>query len=54
MNPRIETTNEFERWATIEIENFNEVPTEIDTNVLSLSLYLLLRTFYLSNNLNDG
>ena len=32
-------TNEFERWATVEVENFNKVPDEIETYNLSSGLY---------------
>lgn len=32
-------TNEFERWATIEVENFNNVPDEMETFILSSGLY---------------
>ena len=33
------TTNEFERWATVEVENFNKVPDEMETYNLSSGLY---------------
>jgi len=32
-------TNEFERWATIEVEDFVNVPAEMETFVLSSGLY---------------
>lgn len=32
-------TNEFERWATAEVENFNKVPDEMETYNLSSGLY---------------
>lgn len=32
-------TNSFERWATVEVENFNEVPSEMETYILSSGLY---------------
>ncbi|MBM3431679.1 MAG: GyrI-like domain-containing protein [Bacteroidetes bacterium] len=32
-------TNEFERWATIEVENFDEVPTEMETYISPSGLY---------------
>ena len=32
-------TNEFERWATVEVENFNKVPDEMETYNLSSGLY---------------
>jgi AraC family transcriptional regulator len=32
-------TNEFERWATIEVEDFLNVPAEMETFVLSSGLY---------------
>lgn len=32
-------TNEFERWATIEVTDFDNVPNEFDTFVLSSGLY---------------
>lgn len=32
-------TNQFERWATVEVENFNIVPVELETYNLSSGLY---------------
>ena len=32
-------TNQFERWATVEVENFNKVPDEMETYNLSSGLY---------------
>ncbi|SFC38004.1 AraC family transcriptional regulator [Flexibacter flexilis DSM 6793] len=32
-------TNEFERWATVEVVNFDNVPTEMETFVLLGGLY---------------
>ena len=32
-------TNKFERWATVEVENFNKVPDEMETYNLSSGLY---------------
>ena len=32
-------TNQFERWATAEVENFNNVPDELETYNLSSGLY---------------
>lgn len=32
-------TNEFERWATVEVENYDEVPTDMETYVLPSGLY---------------
>jgi len=32
-------TNQFERWATVEVENFNKVPNEMETYNLSSGLY---------------
>jgi len=32
-------TNEFERWATVEVADFDNVPTEMDTFVLPSGLY---------------
>ena len=32
-------TNQFERWATLEVENFNNVPDELETYNLSSGLY---------------
>lgn len=32
-------TNQFERWATVEVENFNNVPDELETYNLSSGLY---------------
>lgn len=31
--------NQFERWATVEVENFNKVPDEMETYILSSGLY---------------
>jgi AraC family transcriptional regulator len=32
-------TNEFERWATVEVSDFNNVPNEMETFVLPSGLY---------------
>lgn len=32
-------TNQFERWATVEVDNFNNVPDELETYNLSSGLY---------------
>jgi len=32
-------SNQFERWATVEVENFNNVPDELETYNLSSGLY---------------
>ena len=32
-------TNEFEKWATVEVPNFDNVPTEMETFVLQGGLY---------------
>ncbi|MBC7912509.1 MAG: GyrI-like domain-containing protein, partial [Pyrinomonadaceae bacterium] len=32
-------TNEFERWATVEVANFDNLPTEMETFVLPSGLY---------------
>lgn len=32
-------THQFERWATVEVENFNKVPNEMETYNLSSGLY---------------
>ena len=32
-------TNEFERWATVEVEDFNKLPDEMETYNLSNGLY---------------
>lgn len=32
-------TNKFERWATVEVENFKKVPDEMETYILSSGLY---------------
>jgi AraC family transcriptional regulator len=32
-------TNEFERWATVEVNDFDNVPNEMETLVLSSGLY---------------
>jgi len=32
-------TKQFERWATVEVENFNNVPDELETYNLSSGLY---------------
>jgi AraC family transcriptional regulator len=32
-------TNEFERWATVEVENFSNVPDTMETFILSGGLY---------------
>ncbi|GGZ32474.1 hypothetical protein GCM10007049_27460 [Echinicola pacifica] len=33
------STNEFERWATVEVENYNKVPPEMETFDLQGGLY---------------
>lgn len=32
-------TNKFERWATVEVDNFNNVPEGMETFILSSGLY---------------
>jgi AraC family transcriptional regulator len=32
-------TNEFERWAAVEVENFNSIPDEMETYILPNGLY---------------
>lgn len=32
-------TNEFERWAAVEVENFNSIPDEMETYILPSGLY---------------
>lgn len=32
-------TNEFERWATVEVENFDSVPDELETYILPSGLF---------------
>lgn len=32
-------TNAFERWATVEVENFTNVPADLETYILSGGLY---------------
>ena len=32
-------TNEFEKWATVEVANFNNVPDEMETYILPSGLY---------------
>jgi AraC family transcriptional regulator len=32
-------TNEFERWAAVEVENFDKVPNEMETYILPSGLY---------------
>ncbi len=32
-------TNEFERWATVEVENFDHVPDEMETYILPSGLF---------------
>ena len=34
-------TNEFEKWATIEVSNFDDVPTEMETFTLYGGLYVV-------------
>jgi AraC family transcriptional regulator len=37
--PDFKPTNEFEWWATVEVANFDNVPTEMETFVLPSGLY---------------
>jgi AraC family transcriptional regulator len=34
-------TNEFEKWATLEVSNFDNVPSEMETFILSGGLYVV-------------
>lgn len=43
-------TNEFERWATVEVASFNNVPTEMETYVLQSGLYAVFNYKGLSTN----
>lgn len=36
-------TNKFERWAAVEVANFNNVPNEMETFVLSRGLYAVFK-----------
>lgn len=43
-------SNEFEKWATIEVSNFNHVPKEMETFNLSDGLYAVFDYKGISNN----
>ena len=42
------TTNEFERWATIEVADFDNVPDEMETYILPSGLYAIFHYIGLS------
>ncbi len=43
-------TNEFERWATIEVEDFTNVPAEMETYILPSGLYAVFH--YIGSSIN--
>jgi AraC family transcriptional regulator len=43
-------TNEFDRWATVEVTNFETVPNEMETYVLPGGLYAVFNHKGLSND----
>lgn len=43
-------TNEFDRWATVEVSDFVNVPDEMDTFVLSSGLYAVFH--YIGSSIN--
>ncbi len=47
------STNEFERWATVEVENFNKVPDEMETYNLSSGLYAVFNYKGMSSGAPD-
>lgn len=46
-------TNEFERWATIEVESLDEVPTELETYILPSGLYAVFTYIGTSSGASD-
>ena len=46
-------TNQFERWATVEVENFNNVPDELETYNLSSGLYAVFNYKGMSSGAAD-
>ncbi len=43
-------TNEFERWAAVEVENFDHVPAEMETYILPSGLFAVFHYTGLSTN----
>ena len=43
-------TNEFERWATVEVENFDSVPDELETYILPSGLFAVFQYTGLSTD----
>ena len=46
-------TNEFERWATLEVESFNNVPADLETYILSGGLYAVFNYTGLSTGISN-
>ena len=47
------TTNEFERWATIEVADFDNVPDEMKTYILPSGLYAIFHYIGLSTGISS-
>ena len=47
------TTNEFERWATIEVADFDNVPDEMETYILPSGLYAIFHYIGLSTGISS-
>jgi AraC family transcriptional regulator len=45
-------TNEFERWATIEVDDFNNVPVGMETYILPRGLYAVFNYVGLSSGIS--
>ncbi len=45
-------TNQFERWATVEVADFDQVPTEMESFVLSSGLYAVFQYKGLSTDIS--
>lgn len=46
-------TNEFERWATVEVANFNNVPDEMETYILPSGLYAIFYYIGMSTGISS-
>ena len=46
-------TNEFERWATVVVENFNNVPDEMETYILPGGLYAVFHYTGMSTGISS-
>ncbi len=46
-------SNEFDRWATVEVANFDQVPTEMETFILPAGLYAVFQYTGLASGISS-